>query len=84
MGDVLCTIKVMPAGVDVDLAAVEEKIRGLISPEKIEVKPVAFGLKALEVSKIIPDGQGGPDDLEEKLRTIEGVESVETVGVTLV
>jgi len=84
MGDVLCTIKVMPTGVDVDLEAIEAKIKELISPEKVEVKPVAFGLKALEVSKIIPDGEGGPDGLEEKIRGVEGVESVETTGVTLV
>ena len=84
MGEVLCTLRVMPTGVDVDLEKIKGEIQGLISPNEISESPVAFGLKALVVKKIIPDDQGGTDVLEDKIRKIEGVESVETIEVTLV
>jgi elongation factor 1-beta len=83
MGEVLCTLRVMPTGVDVDLEKMKSEIQSL-SPNEITESPVAFGLKALVVKKIIPDDQGGSDVLEDKIRKIEGVESVETIGVTLV
>jgi elongation factor 1-beta len=84
MGEVLCTLKVMPTGVDVDIESVEKKIKELLSPEETKIVPVAFGIKAIEVRKIIPDGEGGTDELEEKIKALEGVENVETTGVTLI
>jgi len=84
MGEVLCTLRVMPTGVDVDLEKMKSGIQDVISPNEITESPVAFGLKALIVKKIVPDNEGGPDVLEEKIRKIEGVESVETIEVTLV
>ena len=82
MGDVLSVIKVMPTGPDVDLGKVAEEIQKL-EPHAIEEKPVAFGIKCLEVQFIKPDSSGGTDELEEKMRAIDGVESVECTGVTL-
>jgi elongation factor 1-beta len=82
MGDVLSTIKVMPTGPDVDLGKVAEEIQSL-EPHAIEEKPVAFGIKCLEVQFIRPDAEGGTDELEDKIRALEGVESVEVIGVTL-
>lgn len=82
MGDVLSTIKVMPTGVDVDLEKIKAEIESL-GPHAVQVVPVAFGIKALEVQFIRPDSEGGTDELEDKMRAIEGVESVEVTGVTL-
>jgi len=82
MGDVLSTIKVMPTGPDVDLAKVREEVEKLGS-HAVEEKPVAFGIKCLEVQFIKPDGEGGTDELEDNMRAIKGVESVEVTGVTL-
>jgi elongation factor 1-beta len=82
MGDVLSSIKVMPTGPDTDLKKVAEEIQKL-EPHAIEEKPVAFGIKCLEVQFIRPDSEGGTDALEEKIRAIEGVESAEVTGVTL-
>ncbi len=83
MGDVLSTIRVMPSGTEVDLDKLKSEIEKL-EPRSVEKKPVAFGLNALEVQFLRPDSEGGTDDLEEKMRAIEGVESVEVTGVTLV
>lgn len=83
MGDVLCILKVMPTGVDVDMEELKSEIQKL-GPKAMEIVPVAFGLKALDVRFIRPDSEGGTEDLEEKIRKIDGVESVETTGVTLI
>ena len=38
-------------------------------------------MKAIVASVVIPDGEGGADKIEAKLNEIEGVSSVETVGM---
>lgn len=83
MGDVLSIIRVMPTGTDVDLKKVEAEIQKL-RPHAVTEKPVAFGIKCLEVAFIRPDAEGGTDALEDKMRAIKGVESVEVTGVTLI
>jgi len=84
MGDVICTITVMPKGVDVDIDKLQTAIKDKIGPEKIEVKPVAFGLKSIEVKKVLKDGGGQkPEDLEEAIRGLDDVENAECTGVDL-
>lgn len=83
MGEVVSTIKVMPTGVDVDLGKIAEEIKKL-NPHSFEEKPVAFGVKCLEIQFIRQDSEGGTDELEDKIRRIEGVESVNVTGVTLI
>ncbi len=80
MGDVIVVLRVMPEGVDV----IEDVKKGLdeLEPQKIEEEPVAFGLKALKVTKIVPDEENFLEDLEEKIRSIKGVQSVEVLTVS--
>ncbi|MCK4550762.1 MAG: elongation factor 1-beta, partial [Candidatus Aenigmarchaeota archaeon] len=47
-------------------------------------EPIAFGLKSLSVLTLIADEGGLTDKIETKLSELEGVQSVETVGVTLI
>lgn len=87
MGDVAVTLKVMPESPEADLEKIKAEISSVINGagvhlKGIEEKPVAFGLKCLEVLMIMPD-QGGTDELEELLRGIEGVASVEAGDITL-
>jgi elongation factor 1-beta len=77
----------MPDGPEIDLEKLKNKISNLI-PEsaklnKIEEKPVAFGLKALEVQIIMNDREGGAEELENALNQIENVQSVETIHIGL-
>jgi elongation factor 1-beta len=51
---------------------------------KGEVKPFAFGLKVLDITFLMNDSEGIMDRLEEKLRSIEGIQGVESTQVTLV
>ena len=77
----------MPDGPETDLNELKENITKII-PEKaklnkIEEKPIAFGLKALEVQIILNDREGGAEELEAALGQIKNVQSVETVHIGL-
>jgi len=82
MAEVIATFKVMPIGVDVDLDALEAKIKKLIKADQIKREPIAFGIVALNVTKIIPDAGGEVDAIEEKLRKLEEVSQVEVTDLT--
>ena len=87
MGEVAIVLKVMPTGIEVDLDQLKEDITAAIPSSAklnlIEERPVAFGLKSLEVQLIFDDRKGGDDTLEERFEQIEGVASVETIQVGL-
>ena len=85
MGQVALTLKVSLAGPDVDVDAVREKISKAVDVQEIREVPIAFGLKMLEVLLVFDDKAGANTDaIEEKLRSIEGVSSVEAGDVTLI
>ena len=46
-----------------------------------EVEDIAFGLKALKITFVMDESIGSADALEEQLKEIEGVKSVETIDV---
>ena len=83
MGDVAITFRMMPMSRDTNLAEVKNDIHKAVNPRQIVEKPIAFGLKALEVLIVVPDSVG-PGDIEEKLRRIRNIASVETESVTLI
>lgn len=80
MGEVICVFRILPS--------VPEKIEELkkelekLGPEKIEEEPIAFGLKAIKFTKIIPDTGGVQDELEKKIESTEGVDNFEVIKVT--
>lgn len=88
MGDVLATFRIMPEGVEVDISKLKETIahsvEGTIKIQSMVERPFAFGLKAIELAVILADMEGGTEKLEETLGKLEGVQSVENTGVTLV
>lgn len=85
MGMVAVTLRVMPDSPKADMERIKSDIRKKVKIriKSIEEKPVAFGLKALEILLILPDMKGGTDEIEEAIRTIKGVASVESGEVTL-
>jgi len=82
MANVLVGLKVMPTAVEVNLDELEQKIKSAINPEKIQRQPIAFGLVALVVSKIVLDDGGQTDAIEQKIKSIDGVGEVEIIGVS--
>lgn len=80
MTNVIVVMRIMPEGLEVDIKQLELEIRKLGSIQITE-KPVAFGLKAIEAAFSVPDGAGGTEEIEEKLRAMEGVSSVEVISM---
>ena len=76
-------LKVMPESADTDIGRIKKEIKKIEAVRQVEEKPIAFGLKCLEVLLMFDDKKGS-DDIEKKIEGIEGVASVETVDVTLV
>ncbi|MBU0898869.1 MAG: elongation factor 1-beta [Nanoarchaeota archaeon] len=77
MGEVILVFKIMPDALD-SFDKVKSALEEL-KPERLEEEPVAFGLKALKATFIVPDEGGYMDELEKKLESIEGVQSVENI-----
>lgn len=77
MGKISCVYKVMPEDAETDLESIKEDIKNLIEVQDIGEEEVAFGLKAVKVSTITTDEEGGTDAVEEKLEKLENVQSIE-------
>lgn len=77
MGKISCVYKVMPEDDETDLETIKEQLRERLDVEDIGEEEVAFGLKAVKVSTITTDEEGGTDAVEEKLEGMEGVQSIE-------
>ena len=87
MGEVIGLIRVMPGEVisDEQLEKMKEDIKNAVKPPaklgNIEVKPVAFGLKGLNVTVSVPDDAGGLDPVVELISKVENVDSAEVTDV---
>ena len=81
MGDVVAVIKLMPAeGTEFDqLKEAATAAAGKV--DKVEEEPIAFGLKALKLTVVIPDSEGGTEKLEEKLNALPEVGDVQVVDL---
>lgn len=84
MGRVLVKLRVMPAQASVAMDKLEREIKARLNPDKIEREPIAFGLVALELTKIVEDREKVVEEMETRLMSIEGVGSVEVVEVSRV
>jgi elongation factor 1-beta len=77
MGEISCVYKVMPEDAETDLEEIKEQIKDLIDVQDMGEEEVAFGLKAVKVSCITTDEEGGTDAVEEKLEKLDNVQSIE-------
>ena len=82
MAEVIVTFKVMPKDVEVNLDNLEKRIKNLIQPQRISREPIAFGLVALNVTKLIPDASGELENIENRIKSIEEVGEIEVIEIT--
>lgn len=82
MADVIVTFKIMPKDAETDMDKIEEQIKSIVNPERIQREPIAFGLVAIKVTKLIPDAGGELEAVENKIKSIENVGQVEVTEVT--
>lgn len=87
MGDVIGLIRVMPGGVigDDEIQKMIEDIKKVVKPPaklgKIDIKDVAFGLRGLNVTVLVPDDAGGLNPIVEQISKVKNVDSVEVTDV---
>ncbi len=80
MGNVMVTFRVMPEGTDTDLDSIQAALLKLGS-KKVITEPMAFGLNAVISYFIVPDAEGGTEELEKSVKRIEGVAEAEITEV---
>ncbi|MCD6590754.1 MAG: hypothetical protein J7K72_02165 [Candidatus Aenigmarchaeota archaeon] len=80
MGDVIVVFRIIPKEMD-KFDSVREHLEQL-KPQRLEEEPIAFGLKALRFTKLIPDKEGALTKLEEDIKNIDDVQTVETIEIT--
>ena len=85
----IITIRIMPESPEVDLEHIrteaEKKINAFVGKsqqKQHEIKPVAFGLKSLDIFFMMDEDLGSPDSVAEDIGTLEGVQSAEITNVT--
>lgn len=85
MSDVAAKIKVMPSSPEIDLDDLEQSLE-TVAPAGMDVRgfereDVAFGLVALLATVLVPDGEGGTEEVEDAFASLSEVESVEVLNV---
>jgi len=88
VGQVAATYQLLPEETSFDMEELKSKLPTMlpagITLMKATVKPFAFGLKQLEIVCVMNDAEGILDRLEESLRSIPGIQGVESTGITLI
>lgn len=83
MGQVAVLFRLMPQSVETDVRAMGEAVRGAlpksVTVRGMQVKDIAYGLRALLVSVVMPDEGGVLTQTEAALAKVPHVESVEVM-----
>tara|TARA_B100000287_G_C20184709_1_gene603655 strand:+ start:96 stop:419 length:324 start_codon:yes stop_codon:yes gene_type:complete len=89
MGMVALTYKVMPDS-DVDDVSAEDVVEQIMAlkdetydVQLCETKPLAFGLKFIQVHVVMNDGSGLSDVFEENMHAIRGTGEIEVLSMGL-
>jgi len=87
MGEVIALIRMMPDGVinDTEIQTIMDSVKQVVKKPvrlgRVEVKNIAFGLRSVDVTVVVPDSEGGLDPIVEVLSKIKKIENVEVVDV---
>ena len=87
MANVVVTIKVMPESVELDLEELQLRVLSKVkdfagdTDSKVEIEPIAFGLKALRIMFVLDESKGSTEVLEDSISHLDGVQSIEVVDV---
>jgi len=87
MAKVVVTLNIMPKSPESDISLIQTKAEEEIkkfageTEMKAEIEPIAFGLKALKLLFVMDEDKGSTEPLENSIKNIESVNSVETVDV---
>ena len=86
MAKVAVKLKIMPSSPDIDLKVLSDEIAARVAQfgriHSCEESLIAFGLKALLLTVIVEDKEGGTEALETSISEIDAIESVQAVAVS--
>jgi elongation factor 1-beta len=86
LGSIIVRVKILPESIDMRpeelLKKVADSVSSVAKVQRHRVEPIAFGLNALIVDFAIEDAEGGTDPLEEAISKVNGVGSMEVIGVS--
>jgi translation elongation factor aEF-1 beta len=87
MAKVLAAIKIFPLNPSNDLsqlkAQIEKNLPKDVSVLRYQEEPIAFGLVALIANLLMPEEISGKmDEVEERLKSTEGVSEIQVMSVT--
>ena len=87
MAKVLASIKVFPSDPSRDLsqlkAQIEKRLPKDVSVLRFQEEPIAFGLVALIANLLMPEEVSGKmDEIEDAMKSTEGVSEIQVVSVT--
>lgn len=83
----IVTMKIMPDSPEVNMEELEKNVMEKIvdfageTETKVEIEPIAFGLKALKIIFVMEESIGSTEPLENSIESIEEVNSVEIIDV---
>ncbi len=86
MATVLITLRIMPTSPDENLDIITDLVAKFIKGfgghlHRTEQKPIAFGLKSIEVLFTSDEAKGSTEKLESEIAGVKGVSSVEVIDV---
>jgi translation elongation factor aEF-1 beta len=92
MAKIIVTFRLLPENPESNIAKIEEEVKEKIknfageeynqeSDLKITQAELAFGLKSLDIKAILEESKGSTDSLEEEMKNIKEVRSVEVTDV---
>lgn len=81
-GTVVVTYKIMPKGVEIDLDKIKNELEKKVKPQKMHIEPIAFGLNAIIMVKVLPEIEGEADKLAAEIQKIKGVQSADVIEMT--
>lgn len=89
MSLVAVQMKIMPESAETDLNVLKEKLQSNMPASaringEIEEQPIAFGLKALILTVLVEDGEGGVESVEDAINAIPEAESIQIITMTRV
>ncbi len=61
--------------------SVKQELDKLVKVQVAKEEELGFGIKILKVTVLMNDDQGGMDQLEEKIRSLDNVSEVETENI---
>ena len=87
MAKVVVTLKIMPESPDIDLDDLSQEVLKKVknfagnTETKVQKESIGFGLSALKILFVVDESKSNLDPLENSIRDIEGVNSVEVEDV---